>query len=204
MAQSLQQHQEAEIEKFCHDLRQYVAAGKLIAAVPTESAAEGSERIQVLSEIFGFIDELVASALGEAEGAGLRFELNALVSQCVAITRALHGAVIIDDSSGAVQAAGDPTMVRRAVANVLDNAARAAGPDGHVTVSVTESEHTAIIEISDDGIGFGGVRTVSGHGMTVVWQALRSVGGRLEIASGPGPGTTVRLVLPRRPLGLVA
>ncbi len=35
-----------------------------------------------------------------------------------------------------------------------------------------------------------------GHGMSVVGTVLQECHGRLEITSGPGPGTTVRMLIP--------
>jgi signal transduction histidine kinase len=54
----------------------------------------------------------------------------------------------------------------------------------------------AVVEVTDDGDGFGRIPSVSGQGMSIVDQALRTCHGRLEITSGPGPGTTVRMLIP--------
>ncbi len=88
-------------------------------------------------------------------------------------------------------------LLRRAVLNVLNNGARAAGVGGRVRVEVGRHGNDAWLEVSDDGAGFGRIPAVSGIGMGVIEAAARSAGGSLEIYSGPTPGTRVRLRLPR-------
>lgn len=55
-----------------------------------------------------------------------------------------------------------------------------------------------VVEVSDDGGGFdpGEARLRSRHlGLTSMEERARELGGRLEITSAPGTGTTVRLEL---------
>jgi signal transduction histidine kinase len=53
--------------------------------------------------------------------------------------------------------------------------------------------------LSDDGHGFDtadpGLR--GSHGLTGMRQRVRALGGRLEIESRPGAGTTLRVTVPR-------
>jgi signal transduction histidine kinase len=79
---------------------------------------------------------------------------------------------------------------------VLDNATRAAGGAGHIWVALRTGHDVAMLEVTDDGPGFARIPSVSGHGMAIVYEAMRACQGRLEIASGPGPGTTVRMLIP--------
>ena len=55
----------------------------------------------------------------------------------------------------------------------------------------------AVVEVSDDGPGFGRIEHGTGQGLSVISSAVRACDGRLEITSGPGPGTAVRVTLPR-------
>jgi len=59
----------------------------------------------------------------------------------------------------------------------------------------------AWVEVTDDGHGFGQIESGSGHGLSIVSAAVRASNGRLEISSGPGPGTRVRIVMPTRLAG---
>lgn len=84
----------------------------------------------------------------------------------------------------------------RAVRNILWNALEAAGPTGHVAMRISTSGNAAIVEIEDDGPGFGAVAS-SGMslGLDIVRHAAKSCGGQLEIGGGEMGGCSVRLIL---------
>jgi signal transduction histidine kinase len=89
------------------------------------------------------------------------------------------------------------TRLRRALANVLANATRAAGPDGHVKLTERADGNTEVIEVVDDGPGFGSI--AAGHGtgigLQITERMLAEFGGRMEIERHSGH-TMVRLLLP--------
>jgi signal transduction histidine kinase len=84
----------------------------------------------------------------------------------------------------------------RAVRNILWNALDAAGPTGHVAMRISTCGTTAIVEIEDDGPGFGAVAS-SGMslGLDIVRRVAKSCGGKLEISGGDLGGCSVRLIL---------
>jgi signal transduction histidine kinase len=86
--------------------------------------------------------------------------------------------------------------LRRAVANVLANATRAAGPLGEVRVAVIADGGLEIVEISDNGPGFGRLGREHGIGLQVTRSVLKETGGWLETERPPGGLTVVRLNLP--------
>ena len=68
-----------------------------------------------------------------------------------------------------------------------------------VLVGVVESSGALVVEVDDDGVGFdpGRAELRSRHlGLTSMEERARELGGRLEIRSAPGAGTTVRLEVP--------
>jgi signal transduction histidine kinase len=86
----------------------------------------------------------------------------------------------------------------------LSNALRHADPRT-ITVEVRISRPQVDALVSDDGRGFeaGTVRSADiGTGLPSMAERTRRVGGRLEVDSQPGQGTTVRchIPLPRRPV----
>ncbi|WP_374649143.1 ATP-binding protein [Rhizorhabdus sp.] len=108
----------------------------------------------------------------------------------------------------------DPEMMRVAVAAVVDNAARYAGEDGHVRISVQEQDDRTILSVSDSGPGiapeelaqvkqrfFRGTNSAgtpgAGIGLYLADQILDAHGGALEIHSEKDRGTTVALSLPK-------
>jgi two-component system, NarL family, sensor kinase len=72
---------------------------------------------------------------------------------------------------------------------------------GNVTMRLAEMRGDLTLEIEDDGVGFDRSslpgRLAEGHiGLQSQLERIESVGGRLEIRSAPGEGTTVRIRLP--------
>jgi signal transduction histidine kinase len=82
------------------------------------------------------------------------------------------------------------------LSNVVDNAARAAGPGGRVTVAIRQ-DGTPLVDVTDDGPGFGlGPKGTASLGLGVVRSLLEACGGSLAVGSPPGGGTTVQVTLP--------
>jgi signal transduction histidine kinase len=81
----------------------------------------------------------------------------------------------------------------------LRNAAKHA-PGANVTLTLGVEEHTAFVQVADDGPGFdpaSALGPVDGHiGLALLADAAEGVGGRLDLRSRPGRGTTVRLNVP--------
>ena len=187
-----------QLMRLCHDLRQYVAAGLLLSE-PRPGQEAGLTRLTLIHQQFTAIAEMLAAEFDRSQGAGA-VNLTRLVSECADVVRLTHRGRITIARSSQVLVHGEQALLRRAVGNMLDNACRAAGPDGIVTARVDVDAEVATVEVVDDGAGFGGITAGTGHGLQVVAAAVRACQGRVEISSGPGVGTTVRLCLaaPRR------
>lgn len=190
-----------QLMRLCHDLRQYVAAGLLLSEPRTGQEA-GQTRMALIHQQFTAIAEMLAAEFDRGDGTG-PINLARLVTECADVVRLTHRGRITVMRSKHVLVGGEQALLRRAVGNMLDNACRAAGPSGTVTVKVGLDADEAKIEVVDDGAGFGGISSGTGHGLQVIAAAVRACKGRLEISSGPGVGTTVRLCVPalRRAVG---
>jgi signal transduction histidine kinase len=180
-----------------HDMRQCVAAGILLSGSLGADGAgpEESERLSRIHDVFLRMDELTTQPRLQARQEWVT-DLVQLVDDCVSFARMTHDVPFDVQTGRAVEASCDPVLLRRAVTNVLDNATRAAGETGKVHVRVQSLPGEGLVEIRDEGSGFGRISSVSGQGMSIVDEALRSCRGSLEIISGPGPGTTVRMRIP--------
>jgi len=59
-------------------------------------------------------------------------------------------------------------------------------------VRVTESNGHLEFAVSDDGAGFDAATVTRGAGLTNMTDRIEALGGRIEVASRPGAGTTIR------------
>jgi signal transduction histidine kinase len=110
---------------------------------------------------------------------------------------------------------GDPSEVKRIVANLLDNAYRHAGSAaGPPRIATRPIERDAVVEISDDGPGIAAADLDrifepfarlhadadspegSGLGLAIARSLAQRNGGRLTVTSRPGEGATFRLWMP--------
>jgi signal transduction histidine kinase len=84
----------------------------------------------------------------------------------------------------------------------LRNATKHA-PGASVTVTLGTEADAAFVTVSDDGPGFdlaSALGPVDGHiGLALLADAAEGVGGRLDLRSRPGRGTTVKLTVPVPP-----
>ncbi|APE28920.1 PAS domain-containing sensor histidine kinase [Aurantiacibacter gangjinensis] len=116
-----------------------------------------------------------------------------------------------DKGAGSVHA--DPRQLGRAVGNLLDNAISATPANGRILVALTRRKSGARIVISDNGEGMKPselARALDGYrlpgddggdgkrglGLPLARQLIEAHGGRLEIQSEKGAGTTATVLLP--------
>ena len=106
----------------------------------------------------------------------------------------------------------DPTQVEVALRAICRNAVEAIGGDGNVSIALHLEDESVHVTIADDGPGitdqerrhlfdpFYSARQAGrglGLGLSKAWRIVTAHGGRIEVASEPGHGTTFRIDLPR-------
>jgi signal transduction histidine kinase len=89
-----------------------------------------------------------------------------------------------------------PASLTRILTNLLQNARRAAGDGGTVQVKVLRTDGLVVLEVEDDGPGFGHLETVHGIGLRSTQRLLRTVGGSISFGAGQLGGALVRVCLP--------
>ena len=93
-----------------------------------------------------------------------------------------------------------PVALGRAVGCILDNAIRAAGPGGYVTVDCVQEQAGSVhVVVEDDGPGLGKVAAHTSMGLTITAALVSSSGGQFTLT--PRPGERRRRRRPDRPAG---
>ncbi|MBI2867276.1 MAG: HAMP domain-containing histidine kinase [Chloroflexi bacterium] len=112
----------------------------------------------------------------------------------------------------------DRDLLKQMVLNLVDNAIKFTSGGGQVELTVKKEANEAIVEVADSGIGIpsevlsrllGGLdvargvsrqpRGGAGLGLAIAKRVADLHGGRIEISSQEGVGTTVRVALPFSP-----
>ena len=175
-----------------HDLCQPIAAIRALAyATPAEAEAPVLQRLRQISEEAAWIAEIVDDLLGGPRTSPLRrfdrTEIHELIRDVVASQRLTYtGRIVLHQASGsACYVAGSPAKLRRALANVVANATRAAGADGSVELTGRTLEDMAVIEIADSGPGFGRIAPVHGIGLRIARRVLAECEGHISFERRP-------------------
>ena len=154
-----------EFRGLLHDLGHQMMTLSLLAEAvrnDTTLSAVSRQRIDlVMQEMFRIVDvitDCTADAGGPADGGrgasgGVDIRrLAAEVAQLAGV--AYQTRVSLRPGRPAVLRVSG-TLMWRVLANLVDNAVRAAGPDGTVEIRISQERDT-VIEVVDDGPGFGG------------------------------------------------
>ncbi len=123
-----------------------------------------------------------------------------------------HLSIEVDEALPSVET--DPSLVERAIANVVDNALAWSPPGDLVLVDATAGEEHVHVRVVDHGPGIPHAARTSvflpfqrhgdrsngagvGLGLAVASGMLLAVGGELRIEDTPGGGTTMVISMPR-------
>jgi signal transduction histidine kinase len=101
------------------------------------------------------------------------------------------------DPEAAAELAGSAGDVVQLAREALSNVSRHAAATT-CRVSLRQDEDGVVLEVDDDGRGFDpGQVSGAGHGLGNLRERAATLGGRAEITSVQGQGTTVRVIIPR-------
>jgi signal transduction histidine kinase len=105
----------------------------------------------------------------------------------------------------------DHGQVKQALFNVIKNALEAMDRGGQITVRARSDDEWVVLEVADTGVGISAQKLTrvfdayyttkadgNGLGLLIVLRILRAHGGRVDVASAPGKGTTVTLRFPQK------
>ena len=155
---------------------------------------------------------MLARAQTRAETLRLeRVELRPLLEQVAAGVRAQGDVAVRITCPRSLAVAAQPELAEQIVSNLLDNAVKHTDR-GEIVVTGRRAGDGVAIEVRDTGSGIrreerdavferfyragGRDRDGFGLGLAIVREAVRALGGTVELDSRPGRGTTVRVRLP--------
>ncbi|TCN37661.1 histidine kinase/DNA gyrase B/HSP90-like ATPase [Kribbella orskensis] len=179
----------------CHDVGQELAVVQALARLAALEAGlpeQVRRQLETIGEHAAYVARMMSDSV-EGITDSAEFDLSELVSRMVADIR-LRTQATCRVVASPVRVVANPILLRRAVVNLLDNAVRAAGPDGLVLARVLRDGDNAVVEIEDDGPGWGQVGPgLASLGLGVAHNCVAEHGGDLELETGQLGGALVRL-----------
>jgi heavy metal sensor kinase len=180
------------------------------------SILEEADRLTVM------VDTLLS--LSRADAGEVKLDLKPVDLVALAGDVAAHLAVLAEEkaqrldveAAGPAVVAADRLVLRQALVNVVDNAIKYSPPGSRVRVVVRENGAASRIEVVDEGPGIAPEhreriferfyrvdaarsreRGGAGLGLSLAKWAMTAHGGRIEVESADGRGSTFRLSFPR-------
>ena len=195
----------AERERFAREIHDTLAQGFTSVVMLSQAAqAQLSRDPSAVPDQLAAIERTARENLAEAravvaafspvalEGTDLAGALQRLADRFSAETGI---AVDVELGSAGLGLPRDREVVLlRAAQEALANVRRHADA-GAVTIRLRLAEGTAQIEVSDDGSGFD-PEAASGFGLSGMRDRVADVGGDMDVETGPGRGTRIRVRVP--------
>ena len=179
-----------------------------------------------IDRLSGIITDLLTLSKMDSQDTALHLadvDLAALTAEALHTLRPVAdkaGQRIVAELPASVRLRGDATKLSQIVYNLADNAIKYTPEGGEIQVGLTVKGRSAILTVSDNGIGIpeeeqahvfdrfyrvdkarsratGG----TGLGLSIVRQMVQLHGGSITLSSRPGHGTTFTVTLPMRKEG---
>ena len=213
-----------------HEIRTPLTAIRGAAETLADGGVPEDMAQRFLNQIINECDRLTRLAndlltLQKAEGEDMkltRLNLRTVADNCALLMqglveeRGVHLAVIGE----APDVMGNTDAVNQILVNLIENASRYAGEDGHIRVELTSNAAYSIMAVKDDGPGFGDVDPAhlfdrfyradqsrarhkgsgnSGLGLAIVKALAEAMNGIVEAANLPDRGAVFIVAIPSLP-----
>lgn len=211
LASALASSEQRERRRIAQGLHDHI--GQNLALVNMRlSAAQQADDLSVAARAIAEAREILSDVISETRT--LTFELCPPILYELGLAAALDwlaeqfeatygfSAIVREHGTGATLPEDVSAALFQAVRELLTNTGRHAGATT-VNVHVYNDDDRVRVVVEDNGVGFDAAALESraepyrGFGLFSIRERLRFMGGGLEIESGPGCGTVVRLTVPR-------
>ncbi len=223
-------HQAQFVSDVSHEIRTPLTAIRGAAETLVEGGVPEDMAKRFLNQIIKECDRLTRLAndlltLQKAEGEDIemsRINLRAVADNCALLMEGLvkERGVNLAVVGEAPDVNGNADALNQILVNLIENASRYAGEDGHIRVEITSNKDYSVIAVKDDGPGFGDedpshlfdrfyradqsrVRYQgsgnSGLGLAIVKALAEAMNGTVEAANLPDHGAVFIVAIPSLP-----
>jgi signal transduction histidine kinase len=191
----------------CHDLRQPVASIIMLTEAALAQVSPGQaeaappvrdclEEVKSQAAWLGTLIQQVLEPPHPARPEQESCDLAELTSAAIQVERATYpGELATRQGDSDVCVSGNRIEIRRAVANLLSNATRAAGPTGKVIINWLRIDDQVLLTVDDSGPGFGRIKPGIRLGLRIIARSVRSYGGQVVYRRSHLGGVRAVLVL---------
>lgn len=190
----------------------YIARDAISNTPHLEDKTLALESIDLIEEQTDYISKIVSDLQDYARPIKpdiKEVDLDKLVVSVFQTVRVPDKIVLKIDVKGFPKISTDPTLIRRALTNLINNAIQAMPDGGKLELTAHKTENTTVITVSDTGKGipdeikpklFTPLVTTKakgqGLGLAVVKRLVEALGGSITFESQVGKGTTFTICLP--------
>jgi signal transduction histidine kinase len=189
------------LKELRHDLRQPLMAVRLLVDTMLSTTPVPPEAAMMLDRVQQQTDWmllLLGSDLDQQPEVSIVDLADVVHSPCLATPTGAAYRMSIH-ARHHVTVLADPVGLTRVVWNLLDNARRAVANGGEVEVRVRQRGRDALVEVADNGPGFGHLAPQHGLGLIGVRRFAERFGGDFSIGTSSLGGALVTLRLPLMP-----
>lgn len=198
-----------------HDLKNLIAQQSLLVS----NAGKHKQNPEFVDDMISTVESSVTrmnrllqqlKSGQPAETAGETIAPAELLAEIISEKHAyrLKPALHLEDT--ALKVAAEPERLKRVLGHILQNALEATPYQGRIDVRLYRQEDAAVIDIADSGCGmddsfirerlFRPFDSTKGSGMGIgayeCREYVRELGGRIDVTSSPGQGTTFSIHIP--------
>lgn len=190
-----------ERERMSREIHDTLAQGftsvlMLIQAVDAELARDVSAARRHLELMEATARQNLAEARALVAGGGPADLDGGSLPDALRRLAARHGAGVTVRGDVRPLPPGIEVVALRACQEALANVRRHAGPDASASVALDYARGSLTLAVRDTGCGFEPGLPRPGYGLRGLRARAAEVNGTAEVASGPGDGTTVTVLLP--------